>query len=155
MRERELGIIKDESWIEGNVIIISQKDRKIKKIEQLGEYGRGNMQIAKPPTLNKIYVIKKRWWKWTYMWMQDVLHVPDLHSNLLPFEGFEGAFQFVGMHCEGQQRRDVGRSVVEIQFAPIGYQRGKWSRNEFFCTFRWKFAFFGALTQEVGSSQRQ
>ena len=30
-----------------------KKDQKIKKIEQLGKYGRGNMQITKTPTLNK------------------------------------------------------------------------------------------------------
>jgi hypothetical protein len=57
---RELGAIKDGSWIEDNVIMISQKDGKMKKIEQLGEYGRGNMQITKTPTLNKTCVMKKR-----------------------------------------------------------------------------------------------
>jgi hypothetical protein len=31
---RELGAIKDGSWIEGNIIMISQKDRKMKKIKQ-------------------------------------------------------------------------------------------------------------------------
>ena len=45
--ERELGAIKDGSWIEGNVTMISQKDHKIKKIEHLGEFGRDNMQITK------------------------------------------------------------------------------------------------------------
>ena len=61
--ERELGAIKDESWIERNVTMISQKDQKIKKTEQLGKYGRGNMYITKTPTLNKMCAMKKQWWK--------------------------------------------------------------------------------------------
>jgi hypothetical protein len=62
-RERELGAIKYESWIEGNVTMISQKDRRIKKTEQLGEYDRGNMQITKTPKLNKMCAMKKWCWK--------------------------------------------------------------------------------------------
>jgi hypothetical protein len=31
--EREFGAIKDGSWIEGNVTMISHKNRKMKKIE--------------------------------------------------------------------------------------------------------------------------
>jgi hypothetical protein len=45
--ERKLGAIKGRSWVEGNVTIILQKNRKLKKIEQLDEYGRGIMQITK------------------------------------------------------------------------------------------------------------
>ena len=52
-----------EVGLKANVIMISQKDRKIKKIEHLGEYGKGNMQITKTPTLNKMCAMKKRWWK--------------------------------------------------------------------------------------------
>jgi hypothetical protein len=44
--ERELEAIKEGSWIEGNVTMISQKYRKIKKTELLNEYGRDNMQIT-------------------------------------------------------------------------------------------------------------
>ena len=62
-REREIGAIKYGSWIEGNVTMISQKDRKTKKIEQLGECCRGNMQITKTPKLNKTCAMKKRCWK--------------------------------------------------------------------------------------------
>ena len=36
-----------------SITMISQKDCKIKKTAQLGEHGRGNMQITKTPTLNK------------------------------------------------------------------------------------------------------
>ena len=61
--KRELGAIKEGSWIEGNVIMISQKNHKLRKIEQLGEYRRGNMQITKTPSLNKMYAMKKQWWK--------------------------------------------------------------------------------------------
>ena len=57
-REREIGMIKDGSWIEGNIITISQKIRKIKKIEQLGEYGMGNLQITKTLTLNKMCAMR-------------------------------------------------------------------------------------------------
>ena len=62
-RDRELGAIKYGSWIEGNVTIISQKDRKIKKIGLFGECGRGNVQVTKIPTLNKTCPMKKRCWK--------------------------------------------------------------------------------------------
>ena len=61
--ERELGAIKDESWIEGNIAMISQKDHRIKKSTQLGIYGWGNMQITKTPTLCKTCAMKKQWWK--------------------------------------------------------------------------------------------
>ena len=43
--------------------MILQKYLKIKKIEQLGEYDRGNIQITKTPTLNKMCAMKKQWWK--------------------------------------------------------------------------------------------
>jgi hypothetical protein len=56
-------VIKDGSWIEDNIIMISQKDRRIKRNEQLGEYGRGNMQITKTPTLKKKFAMKNWWWK--------------------------------------------------------------------------------------------
>ena len=62
-RWTKLGAIKDESWIEGNVTMISQKNHKIKKTEQLSEYGRGNMQTTKTPSLNKTCSMKKWWWK--------------------------------------------------------------------------------------------
>ena len=55
--EREPGAIKDKSWIEGNVIMILQKYRK--EIKHLDEYGKGNMQITKIPTLNKTCAMKK------------------------------------------------------------------------------------------------
>jgi hypothetical protein len=61
--ERELGAIKNESWIEHNFALISQKDCKVKKIEHVGKYGMGKMQITKTPTLNKTCAMKKRWWK--------------------------------------------------------------------------------------------
>ena len=61
--ERELGTINDGSWIESNVTMILQKDCIINKTKQLGEYGRGNMQITKTPTLNKTRAMKKWWWK--------------------------------------------------------------------------------------------
>jgi hypothetical protein len=44
--ERELEAIKNGTWIQGDVTMILQKDRKLKKIKELGEYGRGNMQIT-------------------------------------------------------------------------------------------------------------
>ena len=59
--EREFGAIKDGSWIKDNVITISQKDHKIKEIEQMGEYGKGNIQITKTMTLNKMCAMKKQW----------------------------------------------------------------------------------------------
>ena len=76
--ERGLGAVRDESWIEGYVTTISQKDCKKKKIEQLGKYGRGSMQITKTPTLNKTCAMKKRWWKCTYLWrwLFEDLHLP-------------------------------------------------------------------------------
>jgi hypothetical protein len=49
--ERELGAIKN--GIKMNVIVILQKDCKIRKTKQLGKYGRGNMYITKTPTLNR------------------------------------------------------------------------------------------------------
>ena len=58
--EREFGAIKDRSWIEGNVIMIPHKDRKIKKTKQLGEYDKNDMQITKTSTLNKTCAMKKR-----------------------------------------------------------------------------------------------
>ena len=47
--------------------MISQIKHKIKKTEQFGKYGKGNMQITKTPELNKMRAMKNRWWKSTYM----------------------------------------------------------------------------------------
>ena len=40
--------MKAMSWIEDNVTMISQKDRKIKKIEQLGKYARATCKSQIP-----------------------------------------------------------------------------------------------------------
>ena len=58
--EKELGAIKDRSWIEGNIKMISQKYHKIGKTKQLGEYNKDDMQITKTPGLNKTCAMKKR-----------------------------------------------------------------------------------------------
>jgi hypothetical protein len=43
------------------------KNCKIKKIKQMGEYGRDNTKITKTIALNKKCAIKKQRWKQTYM----------------------------------------------------------------------------------------
>ena len=86
--------------------------------------------------------------------MHDVIHMPDLHSNLflasiLILRGFK-----VHSTREGEQKWDIGRGFIGVQFVPIR-QHDEWGQNEFVGAFRCKLAFFEILALKVGACQRQ
>ena len=92
--------------------------------------------------------------------MHDVLHVPDLHSNLLSVsklisKGLKVHFNSLGCVMRASNGEMLAVASLESNLYQLDTKVMNVGRIEFFGAFRGQLASFGTLAQEVGASQRQ
>ena len=92
--------------------------------------------------------------------MHDVLHVPDLHSNLLSVSKLISRclkvhFNSLGCVMWANNGEMLAVASLESNLNQLDTNMVNRAEMSFFGAFRWKPAFLGALAQEVGAFQRE